>query len=106
MGKHVDGVPVGLLPVRPLLFARALVDDAFRVGSHAWWLGWLCALCGLFTVAGGVVLPAIIAGVAVLKVMNPPRRWRELVVTLGVAGVVLSAGVLAASPPPRRATNR
>ena len=47
--------------------------------------------------------PAIIAGVAVLKVMNPPRRWRELVVTLGVAGVVLSAGVLAASSPPLQA---
>jgi hypothetical protein len=75
------------------------LTTAFRVGSHAWWLGWLCALCSLFTVAGGAVLPAIIAGVAVLKVLNPPRQWRELVLTLGVAVGVLSVGVLAASPP-------
>jgi hypothetical protein len=75
------------------------LTTAFRAGSPAWWLGWLCALCGLFTTAGGVLLPPIIAAVAVLKTMHAPRRWWELAVTLAVAVSVIALGVLTASPP-------
>jgi hypothetical protein len=75
------------------------LTTAFRAGSPAWWLGWSCALCSLFTAAGGVLLPPIIAGVAVLKLLDSPRRWGELAVTLAVAAPVLALGVLAASPP-------
>jgi hypothetical protein len=75
------------------------LTTAFRAGSPAWWLGWVCAVCTLFTTAGGILLPVIIGGVAALKIMNPPRRWRELALALVAAGAVLIVGVLTASPP-------
>ena len=75
------------------------LTTAFRAGSAAWWLGWLCALCGLFTAAGGIVMPAIIVGVTVLKMLNGPRQWRELFFTLPPAAIVLALGVLTKSPP-------
>ena len=48
----------------------------YRAGMGAWCLGWLCALCGLFTAAGGVLLPLVLAGVAVLKLAHDWRAWR------------------------------
>jgi hypothetical protein len=75
------------------------LTTAFRAGSAAWWLGWACALCGLFNVASGILLPIVIAGVAVLEIMNPLRRWRELVLALAGAAALLVLGVLTASPP-------
>ena len=32
-----------------------------QTGSRAWWLGWVCAVCGLFTAAGGLAIPLAIA---------------------------------------------
>ena len=86
------------------------LTTAFRAGSRVWWLGWLCTLFSLFTVAGGLVLPVIIAAIGVIKLLEPPRRWRELVLTLAAAGGVLMVGILASSPPlpghePLRATS-
>ena len=75
------------------------MTTAFRTGSPAWWLGWSCGLCGLFTAAGGIVLPAVIGFVAVLRMMNPGRRWRELALTWGVAAAVLAVGLAIMSPP-------
>ncbi len=71
----------------------------YRAGSGSWYLGWLCALCGLFTAAGGIVLPLAIAAVASLKLVNDRRDWRESLISLAVAGVVLGVGIATASPP-------
>jgi hypothetical protein len=75
------------------------MTTAFRAGSLAWWLGWVCTLCGLFTAAGGIVLPAVIGFVAVLRMMAPGRRWRELALTVGVVAAVVAVGVAIMSPP-------
>jgi hypothetical protein len=72
-----------------------------RAGSGPWYLGWMCALCGLSTAAGGIVLPLAIAAVASLKLVNDRRDWRESLITLAVAGVVLGVGIATASLPYR-----
>jgi hypothetical protein len=64
-----------------------------------WTLGWLCALCALFTAAGGVLLPPVIALIAVLKLLHDRRSWRDGRFTLAAVALVLIAGVLTASPP-------
>ena len=71
----------------------------YRAGMGAWCLGWLCALCGLFTAAGGVLLPLVLAGVAVLKLAHDWRAWRAALLSLVTAASVLAVGVLTASPP-------
>ena len=63
-----------------------------------WWLGWLCATCGLFTAAGGALTPVAIGGVAALK-LAVDRRWREAMVNGGAAILVVGLGFAMASPP-------
>lgn len=77
------------------------MTTAFRAGSLAWCLGWFCGLCGLFTAAGGILLPAVIGFVALLRTIDSGRtwRWRELALTVGVAAAVLAVGVAIMSPP-------
>ena len=75
------------------------LTTAYRAGTSRWWLGWLCALCGLFSAAGGVTLPAVIGGIVLLNIVNDPRQWRQSLVTLVAAGGVLALGILTASAP-------
>ena len=70
-----------------------------RARTFQWALGWLCAFCGLFTGAGGLLLPVAIAGVAALTVVNDRREWPESRSTLAAAGAILAVGLLTASPP-------
>ena len=70
----------------------------YRVATAPWWLGWLCAVSGLFTAAGGVIVPAAIAGVVVLKLAGDRRGWREAVINGGAAALVLALGIAVASP--------
>jgi hypothetical protein len=72
---------------------------AYRAGSGPWYLGLSCAVCGLFTAAGGVLTPLAIILVVALKLANDRREWRESLVTVGAAGAVLAAGIALASPP-------
>jgi hypothetical protein len=71
----------------------------YRAGSGAWYLGWSCAACGLFSAAGGVLTPLAIILVAGLKLANDRREWRESLITFGAAGAVLAVGIALASPP-------
>jgi hypothetical protein len=71
----------------------------YRVATGPWWLGWLCAVSGLFTAAGGVVVPAAIAGVVVLKLAGDRQGWREAAINGGAAALVLALGIAVASPP-------
>lgn len=71
----------------------------YRAGTGPWCLGWLCALCGLFTAAGGVLMPLVIIGVAALMLANDRPAWRESLFTLGAAAAVLGIGIVMASPP-------
>jgi hypothetical protein len=86
-----------------LFFVLALwLTTTHRVGTGPWWLGWLCAVCGLFTNAGGVIAPVAIGGVVALKLAGDRRvgtELREAVINGGAAALVLSLGVAAASPP-------
>jgi hypothetical protein len=75
------------------------LTTASRPGTGPWWLGWSCAVCGLFTAAGGVITPAAIAGVAALKFAGDRREWREAVINVGAAAVVMAIGMALASAP-------
>jgi hypothetical protein len=70
----------------------------FRAGSRQWWLGWICAVSALFTSAGGITTPLAIVGVAVLKLLNERRAWRESLITLAVGAAVIGLGMKLASP--------
>jgi hypothetical protein len=70
-----------------------------RVRTLQWALGWLCALCGLFTGASGLLLAVAIAGVAALGVMNDRREWTDARSTFAAAAAILAVGLLTASSP-------
>jgi hypothetical protein len=70
-----------------------------RPGTGGWWLGWLCALCGLVTAASGLLIPVAIAGVVALKVLDNRREWRDSLISLGAGACVFALGVWLASPP-------
>jgi hypothetical protein len=63
-----------------------------------WALGWICALCALFTAAGGVLLLPIIALVTVLKWLGD-RRKQGALLSLAAVAILLVVGFLTASPP-------
>ncbi len=67
--------------------------------TRPWILGWLCALCGLFTGASGLLLPLVIVLVAALKLANDRRELNQSLSTLAAAGVILVLGLLTASSP-------
>ena len=71
----------------------------YRAGTVPWSLGWLCAMCGLFTAAGGMLMPLVIVVVAALKLANNRPTWRESLLTIGAAAAVFGIGIVMASPP-------
>ena len=68
-------------------------------GSRAWFLGWLCALCSIFTVAGGILTVGAIGALVVLRVAAEPRQWRAALITILVLAVVAGVSYAAMSPP-------
>jgi hypothetical protein len=64
-----------------------------------WCLGWLCALCALFTAAGGLLLPLAIVGQAALRLALDRREWRQVLFTFVAAAAVLGLGLATASTP-------
>ena len=69
------------------------------VNRLAWWLGWTCAVCALFTAATGAIVPVAILGVVALKWMTDIRDWRPAAANAIAAAVVLAVGFAVASPP-------
>ncbi len=69
-----------------------------REGSAAWLLGWLCAFCSIFTVAGGLLTVCAIGGLVVLRAAAR-REWRHAVVTLAALAMVAGVSYAALSPP-------
>ena len=64
-----------------------------KPGSGWWWFGLITAVLGLFTMASGLLAPAAIAGLAVLRAIKRRRMDRGNVVALGscLAVTVLGA---------------
>jgi hypothetical protein len=75
------------------------LTTAHRPVSAAWWLGWVCAGCALFTAAGGVFAAVAIGAAAAFTLVSDPRDWREWVPTIGAAGVVSVLGAWLATSP-------
>ena len=70
-----------------------------RALGPAWFIGWACAVGGLFTAASGVLIPVAIVSIVALKVANEPRAWRDSAANVATAGLVLAGGAAIASPP-------
>jgi hypothetical protein len=70
-----------------------------RPGTAAWWLGFLCALCCPFTVAGGVFVVVAIGTIAILRAIGHRDGWRQ---TAGNIAAMASVGALGYGglPPP------
>jgi hypothetical protein len=69
-----------------------------REGSAPWFLGWLCAFCSIFTVAGGLLTAGAIGGLVVLRGLAR-REWRHAIVTLAALTAVVAVSYGALSPP-------
>jgi hypothetical protein len=70
-----------------------------RAGSERWFLGWTFALGAIFTAASGPLVSVAIAGIALVRLLNRPKDWREPALNLIAAGLILSVGLVVASPP-------
>jgi hypothetical protein len=70
-----------------------------RPGSAPWFLGCFCALCGSFTVAGGVLIAAGIGCVAVLRALADRSGFRPLLLDLAALAVIAAIGYAALPPP-------
>jgi hypothetical protein len=70
-----------------------------RVGTGPWYVGWVCALCGLFTAAGGLLIPLAIAGVISLKVLDDRQELRDAFINVGACACISALGVWLAAPP-------
>lgn len=70
-----------------------------RIRTTAWGLGWICALCSLFTLAGGILTSVtLVSSAAVRAIRDAPSRRPELInVAIGCAVCALGASI--ASPP-------
>jgi hypothetical protein len=83
-----------------LFFVLALwLTTASRTLSVPGLLGWLCAACGVFTAASGVITPLAILGVVALKFAGNPREWRDAAINVSMSVLILALGAAAASPP-------
>jgi hypothetical protein len=78
-----------------------------KPGSRWWWMGLAAAIMGLFTVASGLLAPAAVGGLMILRVIKNRRIERRNLITLVsclvVVGLGLSLGVTAEVDLPLRA---
>ena len=80
------------------VFALWLVPES-PVGSTPWFLGWSCAVCALFTSAGGVITAVALGGATLLRIAGSQQRWRDVLINIAAAAGVTAAGLALASPP-------
>lgn len=69
-----------------------------RVGSGAWFLGWLCVVSSLFTTAGGLLTPVATAIAAIASVAFGRSGWRSAAANLGISAAALGLGLMLVSP--------
>jgi hypothetical protein len=62
-------------------------------GSTKWCFGVPVAIGTLFTLVGGLLAPAAVCGLVVLKVLRQPPSWKRLWPTMAVALVVVGLGL-------------
>ena len=74
-------------------FLPALVGLGFgRPGGGGWWLGWGAAILGLFTMASGLLTPATVAGLIILRTLKSGRIEIGNLITLAAALAVVALG--------------
>jgi hypothetical protein len=95
-----------LLPIHSAAYLLVLfsilslwLTTTYSSSSGTWLLGWLCAVCALFTFGSGIVVPVAIMGMVALKSVSDRGSWRELAANGVAAGLILASGVAMLSPP-------
>ena len=69
--------------------------------TRHWWLGVVCGVLGLFTMASGFMAAAAVAALCLAEVAREPRTWRRHLPTLLVCGGLTLAGLLLKANVPR-----
>jgi len=70
-----------------------------RPGSWAWFLGWICAFCSIFTVGGGILTVAGIGTLIVFNAFSNTWQWRQALVNIAALGALVGVGYMVLSPP-------
>ncbi len=70
-----------------------------RPGSAAWFFGWFCAFCAVFTVAGGILTAVAIGCLVVMRTLDRPREWKMALVNIAALAAVAAVAYAALSPP-------
>ncbi len=74
-------------------FLPALAGLGFgQAGGARWWFGLVAAILGLFTMASGLLAPATVAGLAILRTLKSRRVEKDNAITLGAALAVVALG--------------
>lgn len=74
-------------------FLPALAGLGFgQAGGARWWFGLLAAILGLFTMASGVLAPATVAGLVILRTLKSRRLEKANAITFGAALAVIALG--------------
>jgi hypothetical protein len=78
------------------IFAVAtLVGLGFgRAGSWSWWMGCVAAILGLFTMASGLLAPAAVCGLIILRSLKDRRLEKGNLITLAVGVAIFLTGVM------------
>lgn len=65
-----------------------------RPGSTPWWMGAVCTFLVLFSMASGLLAPAVVGVLVLLRCIVEGLRPREFVATFAVCAIAIVAGVL------------
>ena len=75
------------------LFLPALAGLGFgKMFSGWWWFGLVAAVLGLFTMASGLLAPATVAGLIILRTLKTRRLEKQNAITLGASLAVVALG--------------
>jgi hypothetical protein len=82
-----------------LFFVLSLGLTTRRVLSAAWWLGWSCVFCGLFTAAGGLLTVLAVGIMSIVRRFTGRSSVRETAANLALAVILFGYGLSLTSPP-------
>ncbi len=71
--------------------------------SWRWWLGVVCGVCALFTVAAGFIAATAVFAMLILKIIRRRDGWQAYVPTLAVCVALTMAGLALTVPVPQHA---
>jgi len=75
------------------LFLPVLAGLGFgKMFSAWWWFGLVAAVLGLFTMASGLLAPATVAGLIILRTLKTRRLEKQNAITLGASLAVVALG--------------